>query len=66
MPSFPLEKNPGFDFFIKNGASSHVHVWPQLSISSEYATKLCQAQQSAIFGQASPSQALNGLTSLSP
>ncbi len=66
VPSFPLEKNPGFDFFIKNGASSHVHVWPQLSISSEYATKLCQAQQSAIFGQASPSQALNGLTSLSP
>jgi multiple sugar transport system substrate-binding protein len=66
VPSFPLEKNAGFDFFIKNGASSHVHVWPQLSISSEYATKLCQAQQSAIFGQASPSQALSSLNSLTP
>lgn len=66
VPSFPLEKNAGFDFFIRNGASSHVHVWPQLPISSEYATKLCQAQQSAIFGQTSPSQALSSLTSLTP
>jgi multiple sugar transport system substrate-binding protein len=66
VPSFPLEKNAGFDFFIQNGASSHVHVWPQLSISSEYQTKLCQAQQSALFGQASPSSALASLNDLTP
>jgi multiple sugar transport system substrate-binding protein len=66
VPSFPLEKNAGFDFFIQNGASDHVHVWPQLPVSSEYATKLCQAQQSAIFGQTSPSQALASLTNLTP
>jgi multiple sugar transport system substrate-binding protein len=66
VPSFPLESNPGFDFFIQNGASGHVHVWPQLSISSEYQTKLCQAQQSAIFDQTSPSQALASLTDLTP
>jgi multiple sugar transport system substrate-binding protein len=66
VPPFPLEKNAGFDFFIRNGASSHVHVWPQLPISSEYQTKLCQVQQSALFGQASPSQALASLTNLTP
>lgn len=66
VPQFPLEKNPGFSFFMRNGASSHVHVWPQLSVSSEYAAKLCQAQQSAIYGQASPSQALASLTTITP
>ena len=66
VPSFPLEKNAGFDFFVRNGASDHVHVWPQLPTSSEYATKLCQAQQAAIYGQQSPSQALASLTSLTP
>jgi multiple sugar transport system substrate-binding protein len=66
VPSFPLETNAGFDFFVKNGASDHVHVWPQLAVSSEYQTKLCQAQESALFGQASPTQALASLTSLTP
>jgi multiple sugar transport system substrate-binding protein len=66
VPSFPLEANPGFDVFIRNGATGNVHVWPQLTNSTEYATKLCQAQQSALFGQQSPSQALSSLTSLTP
>lgn len=66
VPSFALQKNPGFDFFIQNGASDHVHVWPQLPVSSEYQTKLCQAQDSAIFSQAAPSQALSSLTNLTP
>jgi multiple sugar transport system substrate-binding protein len=66
VPPFALERNPGFDFFISNGASSHVHVWPQLAVSSEYQTRLCQAQQSAIFGQSSPGQALASLTDLTP
>ena len=65
VPSFSLEKNAGFDFFIKNGASSHVHVWPPLATSSEYATKLCQAQNAALFGQQTPAQALSSLTNLS-
>jgi multiple sugar transport system substrate-binding protein len=65
VPPFSLERNTGFDFFIKNGASSHVHVWPPLATSSEYATKLCQAQNAALFGQQTPAQALSSLTNLS-
>lgn len=64
VPSFPLEQNAAFDVFIKNAATGNVHSWPQLANSTEYATKLCQAQQSTIFGQETPAQALTSLNSL--
>ena len=61
VPSFPLASDPNFQVFIKEANSSNAHVWPQLPFSTEYGVKLCEAQQAALYGKATPQQALSTL-----
>ncbi len=63
VPSFPLANDPNFQVFIKEADSSNAHVWPQLPFSTEYGTKLCEAQQAALYGKMTPQQALDNLQS---
>ncbi len=62
-PSFPLASDPNFQVFINEANSTNAHVWPQLPFSTEYGTKLCEAQQAALYGKSTPQAALDTLQS---
>ena len=62
-PSFPLASDPNFQVFIDEANSTNAHVWPQLPFSTEYGTKLCEAQQAALYGKSTPQATLDNLQS---
>jgi len=63
LPSFPLANDPRFQVFINEANSANAHVWPQLPYSTEYGVRLCQAQQSALFGTTTAAKAMGSLQS---
>jgi multiple sugar transport system substrate-binding protein len=63
-PGFKLASDPNFKVFIDEAGSENAHVWPQLPYSTEYQVKMCEAQQSALYGEKTPQQALDDLQSL--
>jgi multiple sugar transport system substrate-binding protein len=63
VPPFSLESDSRFQLFEKEAASPAAHTWSQSKISSQYATELCQAQDSALIGGKSASSALKQLVS---
>ncbi len=63
-PGFALADDPNFKVFIDQAASPNAHVWPQLPYSTEYQVKMCEAQQSALYGEKTPQQALDDLQAL--
>lgn len=63
VPSFPLETDSRFRVFEQESKAPTAHTWGQSKISSQYATQLCQAQDSALIGGSSPSAALRQLAS---
>ncbi len=61
VPSYALASDPNYQVFLNGVNSANAHVWPQLPFSTEYGTKLCEAQQAALYGQMTPQQALDNL-----
>ena len=58
VPKFPLENDARFKVFEQESKSKDARAWGQSKISSQYSTELCQAQDSALIGGASPAAAL--------
>lgn len=61
VPDFANLHDPNFQVFLNEANSTNAHVWPQLSFSTEYAVKLCEAQAAALYGTKTPQQALDDL-----
>jgi multiple sugar transport system substrate-binding protein len=61
VPDFANLHDPNFQVFLNEANSSNAHVWPQLSFSTEYSVKLCEAQAAALYGTKTPQQALDDL-----
>ena len=59
VPSFPWEKDPRFRVFMQEAAGPNAHVWPQLSVSTEYGVDLGEAEQQATIGSESAKAALD-------
>lgn len=58
VPSFPWEQDPRFTLFMKEAAGPNAHVWPQLTVSTQYGVDLGQAESAATIGSQSPKAAL--------
>jgi multiple sugar transport system substrate-binding protein len=63
VPETPWFRSPGYDLFFKESASSHAHVFPQLTISTEYETAISNAQSAVEHGLETPRQALDKVQS---
>ncbi len=60
-PPNPLFKDPNFQVFLALSNSPNAHTTPKTPISSQFATNLSNAEQSALLGKATPQQALTAL-----
>jgi multiple sugar transport system substrate-binding protein len=58
VPSFPWENDPRFRLFMQEAAGPNAHVWPQLTVSTQYGVALGQAEQEATIGGMSAKAAL--------
>jgi multiple sugar transport system substrate-binding protein len=59
VPSFPWETDPRFRLFMQEAAGPNAHVWPQLTVSTQYGVDLGQAESAATIGGTSPRAALD-------
>ncbi len=61
-PQFELEKDPRFEWFVKQQELPSQKIWPRLPVSQSYFIKLNDAEQAVLLGQATPEDALNQVT----
>lgn len=61
-PQFELEKDPRFAWFVKQQLLPSQKIFPRIPVSQTYFNKLSEAEQSVLYGQATPEDALNQVT----
>ena len=61
-PQYALEKDPRYAWFVNQQNLPSQKVYPRIAVSQSYFNKLAEAEQSVLYGQATPEDALNQVT----
>ncbi len=61
-PQYALEKDPRYAWFVNQQALPSQKVYPRIPVSQSYFNKLAEAEQSVLYGQSTPEDALNQVT----
>jgi len=64
VPPTPLFKDPNFRVFVTEANGPNAHQQPITPISAQFQTNLGNAEQAALLGRSTPSQALSALQAL--
>jgi len=61
-PQFELEKDPRFEWFVKQQLLPSQKIFARLPIEQSYFNKLADAEQAVLLGSSTPEDALNQVT----